>query len=141
VMPLAPSTIRPTVLPDPATEPEASATRPGGLPMGEPLSLSEREAFRMALRPCWNLGALSVEASRMTISVGFRMSPDGRPEPASLRLAGYRNGSEPAAQNAFEVASRAIRMCGRNGFDLPREKYGRWQEVVVDFRPDGIGFE
>ncbi len=110
-------------------------------PMGPPLSLAERDGFRMAIRDCWNVGALSVEASRMTVSVGFAMAPDGRPQAASLRIADYRGGSETAAQQAFDVARRAILICGRAGYPLPADKYGRWRDVVVDFRPDGIAFE
>ena len=44
-------------------------------------------------------------------------------------------------RQAFDVARRAILMCGRAGFALPSGKYGRWRDVVVDFRPDGVGFE
>ncbi len=138
---LAPTPIRPTPLPDPAREPGADAGGPGNPPMGEPLSLSEKDGLKFAIQDCWNVGALSVEASRMTISVGFSMTPDGRPEPASLRMADYRGGSETAARQAFDVARRAILMCGRAGFALPSGKYGRWRDVVVDFRPDGVGFE
>ncbi|MBM3603679.1 MAG: hypothetical protein FJX25_02750 [Alphaproteobacteria bacterium] len=110
----------------------------GALPMGEPLSLAEREGLRFAIQNCWNIGALSVEASRMVVSVGFSLSPDGVPDQNSLRIAGYRGGTEAGAQQAFEVARRAILMCGRAGFDMPASKYGRWRDVVVDFRPDGV---
>ncbi|MGR3411625.1 MAG: protein TolA [Paracoccus sp. (in: a-proteobacteria)] len=129
-MQLVPSPMRATPLPDPAQ----------GLPMGDPLSLAEREGLRFAIQNCWNVGALSVEASRMTVSVGMTLSPDGVPDPDSLRMAGFRGGSEAGAQQAFDVARRAILMCGRSGFDLPPQKYGRWRDVVVDFRPDGVEF-
>lgn len=129
------------LLPSPIAPVREMSQAPVGLPLGDPLTLSERDGFRLAIRDCWNVGALSVEASRMTVSVGFRMGPDGRPEPSSLRLVDFRDGSATAAAHAFDVASRAIRMCGRNGFALPAQKYARWQDVIVDFRPDGIGFE
>ncbi len=60
----------------------------------------------------------------MTVSVGFTLSPDGVPDQNSMRIAGYQGGSESAAQQGFEVARRAILMCGRAGFDLPASKYG-----------------
>ena len=76
----------------------------------------------------------------MTVSVGFSLTPQGVPDQNSLRIVDYRGGSETGAQQAFEVARRAILMCGRAGFDLPTSKYGRWRDVVVDFRPDGVEF-
>ncbi|MBU2957524.1 protein TolA [Paracoccus sp. 1_MG-2023] len=129
---LVPGDIRPSTLPDPSQQ--------GALPLGDPLSQSERDELRFAIHDCWNKGLLSVEASQMTVSVGVRLSPEGIPEQDSLRMAGYRGGSEGAAQQAFEIASRAILMCGRAGFDLPMSKYGRWRDIVVDFRPDGVEF-
>ncbi|WP_405402893.1 protein TolA [Paracoccus sp. Ld10] len=131
MMQLTPGPIRSAPLPDAAQ----------GLPMGDPLTLSERDGLRFAIQNCWNMGALSVEASQMTVSVGFTLSPTGVPDQNSMRLAGYQGGSEGAAQQGFEVARRAILMCGRAGFDLPASKYGRWRDVVVDFRPDGVAFQ
>ena len=131
MMQLTPSPIQATPLPDAAQ----------GLPLGDPLTLSERDGLRFAIQDCWNLGALSVEASQMTVSVGFTLSPEGVPDQNSMRIAGYQGGSESAAQQGFEVARRAILMCGRAGFDLPASKYGRWRDVVVDFRPDGVAFQ
>ena len=133
--------ITPTPLPDPDQRSEAETGTGGAAPLGQPLSISERDGFRTAIQQCWNVGALSLEAARMDVSVEFRMTPDGRPDPASLRMVDQRGGSQTAAQNAFEVARRAIIMCGRSGYELPPGKYGRWREVIVDFRPDGIGFE
>lgn len=136
-----PRPITPRPLPDPDQGAAATTDDGGAAPLGQPLSLSEREQFRVAIQQCWNIGALSLEAARMDVSVEFRMAPDGRPDAGSLRLVDQRGGSQFAAQNAFEVARRAIMMCGRNGYALPPEKYGRWREVIVDFRPDGIGFD
>jgi hypothetical protein len=110
------------------------------IPMGQPMSFSERESLRFAIQNCWNVGALSVEASRMTVSVGFSLTPQGVPDQSSLRIVDFNGGSEAGAQQAFDVARRAILMCGRSGFDLPASKYGRWRDVVVDFRPDGVEF-
>lgn len=139
--PITPQPITPRPLPDPDQGAAAEIEDEGAVPLGQPLSLSEREVFRIAIQQCWNVGALSLEAARMDVSVEFRLGPDGRPDPASLRLVDQRGGSKFAAQNAFDVARRAIIMCGRAGYPLPPEKYGRWREVIVDFRPDGIGFD
>ncbi|RJE80636.1 hypothetical protein [Paracoccus sp. JM45] len=110
------------------------------MPMGQPMSFSEREGLRFAIQNCWNVGALSVEASRMTVSVGFSLTPQGVPEQNSFRIVDFDGGSDAGAQQAYDVARRAILMCGGSGFDLPASKYGRWRDVVVKFRPDGIEF-
>lgn len=120
-----------------ATEPAPRADAP----LGQPLSISEREGFRVTLAQCWNRGALSVEASRLTVSVRFRLGPDGRADPNSLELIESQAGSATAIENAFNVARRAILECGRAGFPLPREKYQHWQQVIVDFHPEGINFQ
>ncbi|WP_295045262.1 protein TolA [uncultured Paracoccus sp.] len=131
-MQLAPSAIRPTPL---------DGIDMSSLSQAQPLSMAEKDAFRDALRQCWNEGALSVEARQMSVSVAFSMTADGRPIDASLRIADFRGGSEAAADHAFQVARRAIMMCGGAGFPLPFDKYSRWHDVVVEFRPDGIGFD
>lgn len=110
-------------------------------PLGPPLTMSEREGFRAALARCWNRGALSVEATQLAVSISFRLGLDGRPDPDSLELSESQAGSADAIQNAFSVARRAILQCGQAGFPLPREKYGRWQQVIVDFQPQGINFQ
>ncbi|MFN3275155.1 MAG: hypothetical protein ACK41U_10820, partial [Paracoccus sp. (in: a-proteobacteria)] len=134
-MQLAPSPIRPVPMPD--ADPGARQSR---LPMGEPLSLAERDGLRAAIGQCWNVGMLSVEAAQVTVTVAVTLGPDGRPDPASLRIADFRGGSAGAAQQAFDVARRAIILCGQSGFALPASKYGRWRDVEVSFRPDGIEF-
>ena len=39
-------------------------------------------------------------------------------------------------RQAFEAARRAIIRCGSNGYDLPREKYGQWQNIEMTFNPE-----
>lgn len=114
--------------------PPARARHPG-----QPLTLSERDAFRQAIASCWNRGALSLEAAGMQVVLGFELDPQARPIPGSLRLIAAQGGSEQGAQNAFDVARRAILICGGGGFTaLPREKYGQWREVIATFGPGGI---
>ncbi|MEM8958453.1 MAG: hypothetical protein AAGC86_11625 [Pseudomonadota bacterium] len=105
-------------------------------PSGPPLTGSERDGLRLAVGRCWNFGALSTEAARVTVTVWMRMAPDGRPDANSLRLAGFEGGSETAAQQAYEVARRAILRCGGEGYPLPPEKYAQWQEIEMVFNPD-----
>lgn len=104
---------------------------------GPPLTAAEREGFRLAIKDCWNIGALSMEGAKTTVSIRFSMGPDGMPDPATMRLMGHSGGSPAGAQQAFEVGRRAIIGCAKGGYPLPPQKYARWKDVIVDFRPDG----
>lgn len=105
-------------------------------PTGPPLTGAERDGLRLAVGRCWNFGALSRDAARVTVTVSMRMTPDGRPEANSLRMADFEGGSQEAAAQAYDVARRAILRCGGQGFPLPREKYAQWQEIEMVFNPD-----
>src|SRR5690606_20046825 len=109
---LTPTPITPTPLPEPDErtdqQSDASETTTGAAPLGQPLSMSEREGFRIALEGCWQRGALSVDASRVAVSIEFQMSPDGRPELNSLQLIDSQGGSsQTSTQIAYETARRA----------------------------------
>ena len=82
---------------------------------------------------CWNVGALSMEASGMEFDVGFELASDGKPLIDSTSLIEYRGGSEEAGLQGYEVARRAILMCGRNGVDV--DYVG---SVVLTFDGDGV---
>jgi hypothetical protein len=103
---------------------------------GPPLSAGEKEALRVAVSSCWNVGSLSTDALGTTVVVGVAMSPDGKPVNSSIRMASFSGGSEAAAGQAFEAARRAIIRCGARGFDLPVEKYGQWQNIEMTFNPE-----
>ena len=47
--------------------------------------------------------------------------------------------ADAAAAQAFESARRAIIRCGyqKDGYQLPIEKYARWRQTIIDFRPQG----
>ncbi len=103
---------------------------------GPPLSSAERDALRIAVQNCWNVGSLSSEALSTTVVVGVTMQRDGRPVTDSIELLSFTGGSRAAANQAFEAARRAIVRCGAKGFDLPAEKYARWQKVEMTFNPE-----
>ncbi|APX12101.1 energy transducer TonB [Tateyamaria omphalii] len=106
------------------------------VPQGPPLSAGEKDALRVAVSNCWNVGSLSSEALQTTVVVTVDMSQDGTPVIPSIRLASSSGGSQAAAQQAFEAARRAIIRCTRDGYDLPAEKYGQWKEIEMTFNPE-----
>ncbi len=120
---------------DAASTPAPAASSPAAA-AGPPLSRSEKEGFRLAVSRCWNVGALSAEALRVTVTVGFSLTRDGRPEPASLRMISASGGSDGAARQAYEAARRAILRCGARGYNLPIEKYEHWRDIEITFNPE-----
>ena len=99
------------------------------------LTSNELGVLMTHIGECWNFSMLSLDAQDMVISVEVRLDRAGVPLPDSLQLVDWRGGPEAAAQNAFDVASRAIRACGEAGLDLPPEKYDRWKRLILDFDP------
>ncbi len=114
---------------DNAVEDNAS---PGG-GSGEPITRAEKGAFILAIQKCWNVGALGSDALKVTVIVGFTMTPDAKPEIGSIRLVGAEGGTGGAVDRAYEAARRAIIRCGSAGFGLPPEKYNIWRGVEVKF--------
>ncbi len=107
-------------------------------PSGPPLTTGEKDALRVAVQRCWNVGSLSTDALSTTVVVGFSMSEDGRPNVASINMLGSSGGSGAAARQAFETARRAIIRCGASGFPLPIEKYDQWRDIEITFNPENM---
>lgn len=105
-------------------------------PAGPPLTSGEKDALRVAVQRCWNVGSLSSEALATTVVVTVSMTEDGKPNGGSIRMLSASGGSDAAARQAFEAARRAIIRCGANGFDLPIAKYDQWREIEMTFNPE-----
>jgi hypothetical protein len=120
-----------------ALEGGAASPAAGGQ-SGPPMTSGERDALRVAVQQCWNVGSLSSEALRTTVVVAVSMTEDGRPMAESLRMLGFDGGSAEAARQAFESARRAIIRCGANGFSLPRDKYEQWRNIEMTFNPENM---
>ena len=120
------------------SQPEAPAEQPTR--SGPPLTGGEKDALRVAVGNCWNVGSLSTEALGTTVIVGVEMEQSGKPIGSSIRLVSFSGGSQSGAQQAFEAARRAIIRCGARGFPLPVEKFAEWREIEMTFNPEGMQF-
>ena len=109
-------------------------------PSGPPLSSGEKEALRVAVSQCWNIGSLSSEALETTVVIGVRMNSNGTPVNDSIRMIGASGGSDGAARRVFDSARRAIIRCGSSGFNLPQEKFSQWQNIEMTFDPRKMRF-
>jgi len=105
-------------------------------PSGPPLTSGEKDALRVAVSQCWNVGSLSTEALKTTVVVGVSLAQDGKPDSGSIRMLSSTGGSATAAKQAYEAARRAIIRCGSRGFQLPPEKYAQWRDIEMTFNPE-----
>lgn len=105
-------------------------------PVGPPLTGGEEQGFLRQVEQCWNIGTLSTEAQRTIVTIAFSLGEDGKPVSASLKMIGATGGTDTSAKQAYETARRAILRCGRNGYDMPAEKYAHWREVELTFNPE-----
>jgi len=104
-------------------------------PAGPPMTAGEKDALRLAVQQCWNVGALSSDALQVTVTVGVTVAQSGVPDAGSVHMIGFQGGTEAAALQAYEAARRAILRCGAKGFQLPPEKYDQWREIEMEFNP------
>ncbi|WP_397543581.1 energy transducer TonB [Roseovarius salis] len=105
-------------------------------PAGPPLTAGEKDALRVAVEQCWNVGSLSTEALGTTVVVSVRMAEDGSPLTGSIEMVSSSGGGDGAAEQAFQAARRAIIRCGVDGYDLPPGKYERWRDIEMTFNPE-----
>ncbi|MGB8812368.1 MAG: cell envelope biogenesis protein TolA [Paracoccaceae bacterium] len=107
-------------------------------PKGPPMSSGEKDAMRVAVSSCWNVGALSSEALRVTVVVAVSVGQNGVPDTGSIQMIESSGGSDASIRQAFETARRAIIRCGSKGFPLPPEKYDTWKNMELVFNPEGM---
>ncbi|MEO3415556.1 energy transducer TonB [Roseovarius sp. CAU 1744] len=105
-------------------------------PSGPPMTRGEKDALRVAVQRCWNVGSLSTDALQVTVVVGVTLDSAGKP--TSIKQLSATGGSGGAVSKAYEAARRAVLRCGANGFDLPRDKYDHWRDIEMTFNPENM---
>lgn len=108
-------------------------------PSGPPLSQGERDALKVAVARCWNVGTLSSEATQTIVVVSMQMNQNATPVTGSIKMDSYEGGSSASARRVYDAARRAIIRCGADGFNLPQEKYSQWQRIEMTFDPRKMG--
>jgi hypothetical protein len=103
---------------------------------GPPMTDGEKDALRVAVQACWNVGSLSSDALLTTVTVAVTVAQDGIPDVASIEMIGFEGGTEASARQAYEAARRAIIRCGAKGFQLPPDKYEQWRNIEMEFNPE-----
>ena len=108
-------------------------------PSGPPLSQGERDALKVAVARCWNVGTLSSEATQTVVVVSMKMNQNATPITGSIKMDSFEGGSSGSAARVYDAARRAILRCGASGFNLPQEKYSQWQTIEMTFDPRKMG--
>ena len=107
---------------------------------GPPLTGGEKDALKVAVGKCWNVGSLSTDALATTVIVAVEMEQSGKPVTGSIHMVSASGGTDRGAKQAFEAARRAIIRCGARGFPLPVEKFSEWRNIEMVFNPEGMQF-
>ena len=104
-----------------------------------PLSGVEKEAFRNQVLKCWSVN-IGSRASKVTITVSMNMQPDGKVVASSMAMVGFEGGNASDANVAFQAARRAVLRCQKDGYDLPKDKYQNWRNMVITFDPNTMRY-
>ena len=123
--PTAPSVTQPT-------PPAASS-----LPVGPPISASERDGLKFAIQRCWNVPAGLRDAQDLKITVAAELDSDGAVISSSVRLVEPASIPDGRYDAAWRAARTALLRCSPYS-DLPREKFAQWRNIEVVFNPEGM---
>jgi hypothetical protein len=125
----------------PATQPsitEPTAASPAtSLPVGPPLTNSEKDGLRLAVQRCWNVPAGLRDAQELKVILAAELGADGGVINASIRLIDPSPAPDGRFQQAYEAGRRALIRCSPYS-GLPPEKYAQWRNIEVVFNPEGM---
>jgi hypothetical protein len=105
------------------------------VPTGPPMSSGEKDALRLAVQACWSVDP-GARWAQTTVTIAMNMTQDGKVVTSSLRMVASEGGDASTVDAAFGAARRAILLCQKDGFPLPADKYGQWQEIEMTFNPE-----
>lgn len=115
-------------------EPEGEADKANNVPLGEQLTMSELDAFKQQLTPCWNVQSGAKYAENLVVQIRVFMNRDQTVQSASL-VDQIRYGLDSHYRAAADAALRALRNPACQPFNLPEDKYERWKVIVINFDP------
>ncbi len=87
--------------------------------------------LRQVIGPFWNIGSLSTEATRVTVTMRVQLSEDQKV--LSAEMVEFTGGTAEAAQQAFEIARRAVIRGASKGLGLPPDNYESWKLFLITF--------
>lgn len=107
------------------------------LPLGERMTISEKDALALQLRNCWNVLAGARYAENLVVDLKLFMNPDGTLRQAVI-VDQIRYGSDSIYRAAADSALRAVRDPNCTPFQLPPGKFNDWKIINATFDPSQI---
>ena len=102
-----------------------------------PMTLSEIEAVRRQIQPCWNFPAGAQDAGSLRVLIRIWLKRDGSVRDAKV-LDRERIDSDSILRAAAEAGLRAVNNPRCSPLRLPPEKYDQWKVLTIDFDPSKL---
>jgi len=106
--------------------------------VGQRLTISELDAIRDQIKPCWVFPVGAKNAGSLRVEVQVWMNRDGTVREARV-LDRARMNSDRYYRAAAEAGLRAVLNPRCGPLKLPASKYDRWKVMIVDFDPSKLG--
>lgn len=102
--------------------------------LGNKLTVSEIDAVRRQIEPCWNVQIGARNPEDLVVDVKLYMNRDGSVRKAEV-VNSARMRTDAFFRAAAESAQRAVQNNRCTPLKLPRDKYDRWRTLVLRFDP------
>ena len=102
-----------------------------------PMTLSEIEAVRRQIQPCWNFPAGAQDAGSLRVLIRIWLNRDGSVRDAKV-LDRERIDSNSKLRAAAEAGLRAVNNPRCSPLRLPPKKYDQWKVLTIDFDPSKL---
>lgn len=102
--------------------------------LGNKLTVSEIDAVRRQIEPCWNVQIGARNPEELVVDVKLYMNRDGSVRKSEI-VNSARMRSDTFYRSAAESALRAVSNKKCTPLKLPRDKYDRWRTLVLRFDP------
>jgi len=105
---------------------------------GTAMTVNEMDALQSAMYKCWRMPADAKNAEKLVVRLAVKILPDGYVQDVKIIDSARQRRNDPG--NPFwdvaeQRAVRAVSQCGPYDF-LPAEKYSKWKDMTLNFRPD-----
>ncbi|MGB0719457.1 MAG: energy transducer TonB [Bdellovibrionales bacterium] len=105
--------------------------------LADRLSISELDAFKRQIEPCWNVPMGAKYAEDLNVEIRVNLTRAGEVQQASVLDKGRYN-RDGAFRAAADSAMRALRNPRCAPLKLPADKYEQWKTVVINFDPGSM---
>lgn len=102
--------------------------------LGNRLTISEIDAVRRQIEPCWNVQIGARNPEELIVDVRVYMNRDGTVRKVQI-IDTARMRSDAFFRAAADSARRAVQNKNCTPLKLPADKYDRWRQMVLRFDP------